>query len=88
MQEDILPSTGRLSHYEVQRQIGSGRFSTVFRAKAIKDNGRLVAMKKIQVPYRAVRLHCAAVTIPHDSSRSRHSSRAIHALYGAAIQPS
>lgn len=50
VQEDILPSTGRLSHYEVQRQIGSGRFSTVFRAKAIKDNGRLVAMKKIQVP--------------------------------------
>ena len=47
--EEILPSNGHLSHYEIQRQIGSGRFSTVFRAKSVKDNGRLVAIKKIQV---------------------------------------
>ena len=46
--EDILPvNVGRLRLYEVGKQIGSGKFSVVFRARMA--DGRNVALKKIQI---------------------------------------
>ena len=37
-----------LSCFEVQKRLGSGQFSTVYRAKCIAD-GSIVAVKKVQV---------------------------------------
>jgi serine/threonine protein kinase len=46
--EDIIPvNVGRLRLYEVGKQIGSGKFSVVFRARMA--DGRNVALKKIQI---------------------------------------
>ncbi len=46
--EDIIPvNVGRLRLYEVGKQIGSGKFSVVFRARMA--DGRHVALKKIQI---------------------------------------
>jgi NIMA (never in mitosis gene a)-related kinase len=46
--EDILPvNVGRLKNYEVGKQIGSGKFSVVFRARM--SDGRNVALKKIHI---------------------------------------
>ncbi|KAA0147612.1 hypothetical protein FNF29_07259 [Cafeteria roenbergensis] len=41
-------SRGRLSAYAVDRPIGKGKFSTVFRARRIED-GSLVALKRIRI---------------------------------------
>jgi serine/threonine protein kinase len=46
--EDVIPvNQGRLAAYEVGKQIGSGKFSVVFRARA--PDGKNVALKKIQI---------------------------------------
>ena len=46
--EDVIPvNQGRLATYEVGKQIGSGKFSVVFRARA--PDGKNVALKKIQI---------------------------------------
>ena len=39
---------GRLSHFEIDKKIGKGQFSEVFRAKCKVDNS-IVALKKVQV---------------------------------------
>ena len=39
---------GRLSHFEIDKKIGKGQFSEVFRAKCKVDNS-VVALKKVQV---------------------------------------
>mmetsp|Transcript_13701 Transcript_13701/g.45076 ORF Transcript_13701/g.45076 Transcript_13701/m.45076 type:complete len:325 (-) Transcript_13701:633-1607(-) len=44
----IGPSNGALSRYELQGVIGSGKFSTVYRAKHM-DTGAIVAIKKVQI---------------------------------------
>lgn len=40
-------NVGRLKNYEVGKQIGSGKFSVVFRARDV--DGRNVALKKIHI---------------------------------------
>jgi len=38
----------RLSNFEIEKKIGRGQFSTVFRA-CCRSNGTIVALKKVQV---------------------------------------
>lgn len=38
-----------LASIEIEKKIGKGQFSEVFRAKS-KDDGGIVALKKVQVP--------------------------------------
>lgn len=44
----VAVSRGRLSAYAVDRAIGKGKFSTVFKARRIED-GALVALKRIRI---------------------------------------
>lgn len=39
---------GTLKNFQVEKKIGQGQFSVVFRARCVVD-GRIVALKKIQV---------------------------------------
>ena len=39
---------GSIQNFHIEKQIGKGQFSEVFRAKCIMDN-RIVALKKIKV---------------------------------------
>lgn len=39
---------GPLANYEIQRRIGSGKFSVVYKARRLKDNS-VCALKKVQV---------------------------------------
>ena len=39
---------GKLAYFEIDREIGKGQFSVVFRARCKKD-GREVALKKVQI---------------------------------------
>ena len=39
-----------LEYFEVEKKIGHGQFSVVYRAKNTVD-GKVVALKKIQVPF-------------------------------------
>ena len=39
---------GRLANFEVEKRIGKGQFSSVFKAKC-RQNGQIVALKKIQI---------------------------------------
>ena len=41
-------ATGPLANYEIQRRIGSGKFSVVYKARKLKDNS-VCALKKVQV---------------------------------------
>jgi len=41
----------RLANFEIEKKIGRGQFSTVFRARC-RTNGTIVALKKVQV------IHC------------------------------
>lgn len=43
-----LPAPGDLAKYDIQRRIGSGKFSVVYRAKRLADKS-VCALKKIQV---------------------------------------
>ena len=38
----------RLANFEIEKKIGRGQFSTVFRARC-QSNGTIVALKKVQV---------------------------------------
>jgi len=38
----------RVSNFEIEKKIGRGQFSTVFRARC-RTNGTVVALKKVQV---------------------------------------
>ena len=38
---------GQLAMFEIEKKIGKGQFSVVFRARAIKD-ARVVALKKVK----------------------------------------
>jgi len=38
----------RLANFEIEKKIGRGQFSTVFRARCM-SNGTIVALKKVQV---------------------------------------
>ena len=40
--------TGCLNNFEVEKEIGKGQFSVVYRAKC-KVNDRIVALKKVQI---------------------------------------
>jgi len=40
----------RLANFEIEKKIGRGQFSTVFRARC-QSNGTIVALKKVQVRY-------------------------------------
>lgn len=44
---------GMLSNFEIDKQIGKGQFSTVYRAKC-KLDGKLVALKKVQVKFQFI----------------------------------
>jgi NIMA (never in mitosis gene a)-related kinase len=47
--EEKLPEVIKeLSKYEVEKKIGKGQFSTVYRAKNT-ENGKIVALKAMQV---------------------------------------
>lgn len=39
---------GRLENFEIEKQIGQGQFSQVFKARCLVD-GRVVALKKMKV---------------------------------------
>lgn len=43
-----VAATGPLANYEIQRRIGSGKFSVVYKARRLKDNS-VCALKKVQV---------------------------------------
>jgi len=40
----------QLANFEIEKKIGRGQFSTVFRA-CCRSNGTIVALKKVQVRY-------------------------------------
>lgn len=42
-----------LANYHVLKRIGKGQFSEVYKAKCLADDGRIVALKKVQVLTRA-----------------------------------
>ena len=42
------PDYGSLSNFDIEKKIGKGQFSEVFRA-VCKSNGQVVALKKVQV---------------------------------------
>lgn len=43
------PVYGSLANFEIDRKIGKGQFSEVFKAKCINDNNKYVALKKVQI---------------------------------------
>lgn len=43
-----VAAAGPLANYEIQRRIGSGKFSVVYKARRLKDNS-VCALKKVQV---------------------------------------
>jgi hypothetical protein len=52
-----------LANYEIERKIGRGQFSVVFRARCMVD-GRVVALKKVQVGRQEARALAALLRPP------------------------
>jgi len=48
----------RLANFEIEKKIGRGQFSTVFRARC-QPNGTIVALKKVQVRLQNLFIFCA-----------------------------
>ena len=44
---------GRISNFEIEKKIGRGQFSVVYRARCLVDNS-IVALKKVQVSYKHI----------------------------------
>jgi len=62
----MMPPVGehqycRLANFEIEKKIGRGQFSTVFRA-CCKPNGTIVALKKVQVGHCSVGIF---MDVPH-----------------------
>ena len=44
---------GQISNFEIEKKIGRGQFSVVYRARCLVDNS-IVALKKVQVSYKHI----------------------------------
>lgn len=45
----VTPQSGKLAYFDVEKKIGKGQFSEVYRARYKKDDGMSLALKKVQV---------------------------------------
>lgn len=74
-----VSANGPLANYEIQRRIGSGKFSVVYKARRLKDNS-VCALKKVQVfdiKDAKVRCRAAPKLILHDGTNARLAGFAI-----------
>ena len=50
IEKELGTTTGTLANYTIEKKIGQGQFSTVYRAKMNSDN-TIVAIKRVPVIY-------------------------------------
>ncbi len=48
IKKELGSATGSLSNYVIEKKIGQGQFSTVYRAKSVTD-GEIVALKRVPI---------------------------------------